>query len=324
MSNFWKQLRSNNKPFYALAPMDGVTDHPFRELLSEIGKPDVLFTEFTNVDALMSKGYDRNINRLKYSEKQRYIVAQIWGNNPENYLKTANLIKELRFDGVDINMGCPDKTVMKLGSGAGLISNPTLAKEVFLATRQGAQEIAVSIKTRIGIDKVVTNEWIPFLLQLKPDALTVHARTADELSKVSVHEEEYETIVKIRDSISPDTIIIANGDINTIQQGNDLYENYKLDGLMVGRGIFVNPWLFEKSEKVHSSNDRLNLLLHHAELYNQMYSNPRMYHALKKYFSIYVRAFKNSSNLKDALMHTKNYNELTKIISDFLSLTKLA
>ena len=184
MKSFWQNL---SKPFTVLAPMEGVTDVVFRDIISNIGKPDVLFTEFISADGLFSRGFDNTVKRFDKSPIQHPIIAQIWGTNPETFYKTAKYVQEQNFDGIDVNMGCPDTNVMKRGGGAALIKNENLAKELIAALKEGAPKIAISVKTRIGVDEIITEKWIEFLLQQKLDALTVHLRTAEEKSRVDAH-----------------------------------------------------------------------------------------------------------------------------------------
>ena len=320
MVNFWHQLSLLAKPFLVLAPLDGVTDFVFREIIAQTAKPDVLFTEFTNTDALVSKGYDKTIPRLKFSEKQRYIVAQIWGTDPKNFYKTAVLVKDLRFDGIDINMGCPDRAVMKLGSGASLINNPALAAEMIAAAKEGASGIAVSVKTRIGVNAVVTESWIQFLLEQKLDALTVHGRTASELSKVPAHWEEIGKAVQMRDQMSLETVVIGNGDITSMEQALHAHTAYGVEGVMIGKGVFLNPWVFEKIPKKHTISESLHLLLLHTKLYCDTYPDAHRFAVMKKYFKMYVRSFRGADILKKQLMETNNFREVEKLITQALTL----
>lgn len=316
--NFWKNLKLTSIPFLVLAPMDGVTDFVFREIISEIAKPDVLFTEFTNVDALFSAGYERTIPRLKYSEKQRPIVAQIWGINPKNFYNTATLINKLGFDGIDINMGCPDRAVMKTGSGISLLNNPGLGSEIISATKEGAKEIPVSVKTRIGIDHIVTETWIKFLLEQKLDAITVHGRTAKELSNVPAHWEEIKKAVEIRNKISPNTVIIGNGDVLNREETVKVSTQYSVDGVMIGRGVFTNPWIFEREPREHTSKERLELLLKHTKLYCGIYPESKKFDVMKKFFKMYVKSFSGATTLKKQLMETKNYQEVERVVKPHL------
>lgn len=318
MANFWNELSKKKKPFLALAPLDGVSDFVFREIVAETAKPDVMFTEFVSSNALQSQGYDRVIAKLKYSKIQKPIIAQIWGTKPENYFKTAKLIEELGFDGVDINMGCPVREVMRTGAGSGHIRNFELAGEIIAALRNGAGKIAVSVKTRIGIDKVVTEEWIKFLLEQKLDALTVHARTAAEMSKVPAHWDEIGKVVQMRDAMKLETVIIGNGDIKNREQAEMFSKKYKVDGVMIGRGIFTNPWVFEELEKNHNKNEFLDLLLKHSRLYDKTYPEKDRFLAMRKYFKIYVRSFPGAVHLLQHLMQVKSLDEVETQVSQYL------
>ncbi len=318
MVNFWHQLALQMKPFLALAPMEGVTDYVFREIIAGAAKPDVFFTEFTNTEALCSKGYEKTIQQLTYSESQRPIVAQIWGTDPKNFCTVARMIKDLGFDGIDINMGCPVRDVMKMGCGASLINNPGLAGEMITATKAGADGMPVSVKTRIGVSKVVTEEWIGFLLKRNIDALTVHGRMAKELSKVPPHWKEIGKAVKLRDQYAPETVIIGNGDILNPKQAQNAHTIYGVDGVMIGTGIFQNPWLFEKNPKEHTRRESLELLLKHAKLYADTYPGERRFVAMRKYFKIYVRNFFGANAFLKQLMETKNVSQVEQFVSTHL------
>ncbi|HTK03543.1 MAG TPA: tRNA-dihydrouridine synthase family protein, partial [Alphaproteobacteria bacterium] len=243
MVNFWKNLP---KPFTVLAPMENVTDFVFREIVArELPKPNVMFTEFTNIESLLSKGYEANITKFRFGRTQRPMVAQIWGTNPESFYKVAKMIQELGFDGVDINMGCPVHEVMKIGGGAAMIDNQKLTKEVIEAVKKGANNLPISVKTRIGTKSVTTDKWTTFLLEQKIDALTIHGRTAKQMSKGLADWNEIAKVVKIKNQIAPETIIIGNGDIENYEQVINAHEKYGVDGIMIGRGIFKNPWIFD-------------------------------------------------------------------------------
>jgi nifR3 family TIM-barrel protein len=314
VTNFWTKL---NKPFLALAPMYDVTDFVFREIVSDIAKPDVLFTEFVNTDALFSKGRDKVIRDLYLSKKQHPIVAQIWGINPDTFYKAAELVKEMGFDGIDINMGCPERTVVKNGAGSALIKNLDLAKKLIEAVKEGAKGLPISVKTRIGYNKIVTQDWISFLLEQKLDAITIHGRIATQKSEGNANWEEIGKAVLLRDKISPNTLIIGNGDAQSYKEALEKHKKYKVDGVMIGRGIFANPWVFEKNINAtkHSTQDSINLLLKHTKMYVDKWSNDKNFDVMKKFFKIYVRDFKGSSELRQKLMACKNYNEVEDTIT---------
>lgn len=313
MTNFWKTLP---KPFTVLAPMEHVTDHVFREIVATcLPKPDVMFTEFTNVEALTSAGYDKTIPRFKFSKNQRPVVAQIWGMKPENYYTVAKMISELGFDGIDINMGCPERNVLKMGACSALIENRPLAKEIIEATKKGSNKLPVSVKTRIGLKKVVTEDWITFLLEQKIDALTVHGRTSKQLSNVPANWDEIHKAVEIRNAISPDTIIMGNGDVKNYENAVEKHSLYKVDGVMIGRGIFNNPWAFDKdNSKNHEPKEYLEVLSKHLNLYKEVYKGERHYDILKKFFKMYVNNFSGANQLRVKLMETKTIDEALNLI----------
>ncbi len=311
MNNFWKDLK---KPFLALAPMEGATDYVFREIISEIAKPDVLFTEFTNARSLFSRGHEETLRRLKFSRNQSPIVAQIWGVNPESYYKAGKLIEDQKFDGIDINMGCPDKSIMKKGAGSALISSPALAEELIKALKDGAKNIPISVKTRIGIDSMVTDEWISFLLKQNIQALTVHGRIAKHMSGVPADWDEIHKCVKLRDQIAPETVIIGNGDVLTHKEAIEKSSKYGVDGVMIGRGVFQNPYVFDRSEALHSHAELLELLLKHARLYVDTWGDTKNFNELRRFFKIYVKGFKGANKVKVQLMETKNLEDVENII----------
>ena len=312
--NFWQKLP---KPFLILAPMEDVTDTVFREIVCDIKKPDVLFTEFTSVDGLMSKGKARVMRSLLYTERQRPVVAQIWGSGVENYTNSTKLVNKLGFDGVDINMGCPDRGVIKKNAGSGLIRDFEMAKQVIDAVKQGKGEMAISVKTRLGFDKVITDEWISFLLEQNLDAITVHGRIATEMSKNPADWSEIKKAVALRDSIAPNTLIIGNGDVKSYTQAIEYSEKYKVNGVMIGRGIFGNPWIFEKEDTNHTTQDYLDLLLKHTKLFIQIWGNTKNFHVLKKFYKMYVREFRGADELRADLMLCNTEPEVIEVIKKF-------
>ncbi|MEK7154517.1 MAG: tRNA-dihydrouridine synthase family protein, partial [Patescibacteria group bacterium] len=258
--NLWQRLAKSKKPFLALAPMEEVTDTVFRQMVARVARPDVMFTEFTNVDGLQSAGREKLIHRLKFTEEERPIVAQIWGKDPKNFYEATKLIKELRFDGVDINMGCPDKDVVKGGCGIALINNRSLAEEIIAAVREGVGDLPVSVKTRIGLNKIQTEDWCGWLLEQKLDALTVHGRTAKEKSDVPTHWDEIAKVVSLRDQSKSKTLIIGNGDVKNALDARRYALDASVDGVMIGRGIFENIAAFSAKGQVLSAKENTNLL----------------------------------------------------------------
>jgi len=299
--------------------MEDVTDSIFREVVNTSARPDVFFTEFVNVEGLFSRGRDVLIKKLEFNKSQLPLVAQIWGLKPDNFKKAAELIKKLGFSGVDINMGCPDRDVIKTGAGGALIDNNNLAKEIIIATKEGAGDVPVSVKTRIGFDKIVTNEWVTFLLKQNIAALSVHLRTVREVSKVPAHWDEINTILTVRKEISPSTTIIGNGDVFSYAQAVEKYNQYKVEGIMIGRGIFFNPWVFSKKDKPRTNEERLNLLKMHLDLYEKTSENRSNYSRLKKYFKMYVRDFDEASELRAKLMCTEDVSAAQRVVLKYLN-----
>ena len=318
--NFWKKLE---KPIMVIAPMSGVTDEPFRLMFLKYGKPDIFWTEFVSADGLFSRGKEYCLEILKFFPKERPIVAQIFGGDPLYFEGAAKTISELSFDGIDINMGCPDIDIEKKGGGAALIKNHDLAKKIIRAVKKGAGGIPVSIKTRIGYEKNEINDWISVLLEEGIDALTVHLRTKKEMYALPSHWELAREIVKLRDKISPKTLILGNGDIKSLSQARQLVEETGLDGVMIGRGVLGNPWFF--SDKIPSVAEKLNAILEHTELFEKINKENakrnnylKNFDSMKKHFHAYARGFYGAKELRESLMKTKNLAEVEKVVKSFL------
>lgn len=315
MANFWKLLP---KPFLVLAPMEDVTDVVFREIVAgELARPDVFFTEFTSAEGLFSEGREKTIPRFKYSEKQRPIVAQIWGANPENLYKAAQLVQQLRFDGIDINMACPDKAVLKKGCGGALIKNHALAKKSIEAVKEGAKDLSVSVKTRLGFDSIITEEWITFLLSQKIDALSIHGRVVTQMSKGEANWDEIGKAVRIKNKIAPATILIGNGDVKSYEEAIALHKKYGVEGVMVGRGIFSNPWIFERTvePQVRSKEKYIEILLKHLALHDRTWGDTKHFDTLKKFFKMYINNFAGANQLRQSLMECKNSSQVRTILN---------
>ncbi len=348
---FCKKL---GKPILALAPMANVTDAAFRRIIAKYGKPDVFFTEFTSVEGLLSRGREKLLVDLWYSESERPIVAQIFGGKPEQFYKVAKLCAELKFDGIDINMGCPDKGVEKSGGGAALMKNPKLAQEIIKATQEGAQfanwRIPISVKTRIGYNKNEIDTWIPALLETGLAALTVHLRTRKEMSFVPAHWELAGKIIEIRNKLRSKTLILGNGDVATVAEAKEKAAQYGLDGVMIGRGIFGNPWLF--AERIPSIEERLRVCLEHTKLFEELYgghsdpptggeeSSPSVtlakagvqslrspirsgmtksrrlkpFDIMKKHYKAYINGFDGAKELRVKLMEAQDVNDVEKLL----------
>jgi tRNA-dihydrouridine synthase len=313
MKNFWNDLP---KPFFCLAPMEDVTNWAFRQVVAKAARPDVFFTEFVNVSGFAHPvGRSSVAKRLRISPTDRPIVAQIWGSKPADFSLTAAEISQSGdFAGIDINMGCPDKSVIKSGGGAGLIQNPKLAVEIIKAVKAKANP--VSVKTRLGYSSVDEwQDWLTVLLEQNLDALTVHLRTKKEMSKVPAHYELIPDIVKLRDTITPKTKLVINGDIKSILQGLTLKnEDYGVDGFMIGRGVFVNPFCFEKEPKKHGRQELLNLLKFHLSLFDEQ---TQKYEPMKKFFKVYVNDFPGAKELRAKLMDTNSPDQALEVLRDF-------
>jgi len=317
--NFWSKLK---KPIFILAPMDGVTDTVFRQIIVSLGKPDVLMTEFVPVEAILSKAQDIVIERsLKYTESERPIVAQIWGTDPDKFYQVAILLKKLKFDGIDINMGCPVPDIIKNGSCSALINNPDLAVQIINATIKGAGGLPVSIKTRIGFSKIQTETWVKTLLQTKITALTLHLRTAKEMSKVPAHWEEISKAVGIRNRLGSETLIIGNGDIKSLNEAKAMVKKYQIDGVMIGRAIFDNVYLFNPSVDMTkiTPNERFSLLLKHLELYESIKGEGKHFEMMKKFVKCYIGNFDGATFYREKLMMAKTLSELMNQVRSYLA-----
>jgi len=315
---FWKKLK-NKKPFFCLAPMADVTDCAFREIITKYGKPDVLWTEFVSADGLCSVGKNKLLIILKHSKKERPIVAQIFGSNPENIKKASALCAKLGFDGIDINMGCPDKAIEKQNSGAAMMKNPKLAREIIRAAKAGAPKLPISVKTRIGYNKNEMNVWLRKILSEDIAVLTVHLRTRKEMSKAKAHWDLMKEIVAIRDEMKKETLIIGNGDVISMEDGIEKAKESNCDGIMIGRGIFGNPWLFSKSKKELTIQKKLKVMVEHAKLFEKKLGKYKNFYVMKKHFKAYVNGFEGAKELRVKLMETNNSKEVKEIVDNFLA-----
>lgn len=314
-TNFWAELPS---PFFVLAPMEDVTDVVFRHVVQAAGAPDVFFTEFTNSDSYCHpEGRDSVRGRLVFTEDEQPMVAHIWGDKPEFFREMSIGLAEMGFKGIDINMGCPVPNVAGRGKGSGLILRPEVAAELIQAAKAGG--LPVSVKTRLGyttLDEM--DAWLTHILEQDIANLSIHMRTRKEMSKVDAHWELIPAVVALRDKIAPHTKLTINGDIPDRQTGLDLAEKYGVDGLMIGRGIFKNPYAFEKEPKEHTSEELLGLLHLQLDLqdhYAQMV--PRSISGLHRFFKIYVKGFPGASELRGNLMNTKSTDEVRQLLVEF-------
>ena len=366
------------KPFFALAPMDDVTDTVFRQIVADCAKPDLFMTEFVNVDGLQSPGRPKLLHKLAFSDGEKPLIAQIWGKQPQNFYKTTKELKKMGFAGVDINMGCPVKAVVKNGCCIALVNNRELAEEIITAVKEAAiagqsgvmqldagqggnaernesykkvrrmstvslqrrhapespdrvvgyadkqgravhesRDFPVSVKTRLGL-KEVDLSWIEFLLHQKLNMLTIHGRTAKELSKTSANWEIFEEIRQLRDKISPATLLVGNGDVVSLAQAKELAKKYKLDGIMIGRGIFDDPFIFSDTSpwSNYTKKQKIALYRQHVELFVKTYKKgERKVNTLNKFCKVYINGFDGAKELREQLMSANSTDELLSILS---------
>lgn len=314
--NFWEKLK---KPIFVLAPMADVTDVAFRRVIAKYGKPDVTWTEFVSADGLArapEEGRKKLLKDLEYTEAERPIVAQFFTSNPEYMEKAAALAKELGFDGIDINMGCPDQGINKQGAGACLIKTPSIARSVIRSAKAGAGGLPVSVKTRLGWNQDELETWLPALLAEEPAVITVHARTRKEMSKVPARWERVKRAVEIRNELGSKTLIFGNGDARDIAHARELVEETGADGVMLGRAIFGNPWLF--SETVPTLEEKLKVMVEHTKLFEELLGDTKNFNIMKKHYKAYVKDFPGANELRAQLMETQTAREVEAIVADFL------
>jgi tRNA-dihydrouridine synthase len=323
-------LESLPKPYFVLAPMDDVTDSVFRRVVGECAAPDMYFTEFVNVDGLVSAGRPKLLKKLRFTEAEQPLVAQIWGTNPDNFREIARQIADgtmakefglpdgVNFAGVDLNMGCPQKHEVKVGACVALINDRPLAKRIIDATKEGLDgKLPLSVKTRLGFNEVDLS-WIGFLLEQDLAMLTVHGRTKREMSKVPAHWDLIGEARELRDKISPKTLIAGNGDVRDRQHGLELAEQYGLDGIMIGRGIFHDPFAFAEEDKwaSFSREQRIDLYKKQVGLFAQTWqAGERPIHTLNKFCKIYINGFDGAKELREQLMAAHSADELLELLN---------
>jgi nifR3 family TIM-barrel protein len=356
--HFWDRLRQQKKPFFCVAPMADVTDAAFRRLITKYGKPDVMWTEFVSANGLMSAGRKILERDLSYTESERPIVAQLFSSDPEKMEGAARLCAELGFDGIDINMGCPDRTIEKQGAGAAMIQSPDVAASVIRAAKRGikqsGKDVPVSVKTRVGYNAVAINEWISFLLKQDINALTVHARTRKDLSLVPAEWQYLKEVVRLRDEIAPHTVIIGNGDVTSLADGKEKATEAGVDGIMVGRALFGNPWFFDESRAMTavlpkkypswlrnlpllgkyfdtrrgvaqsktrpiSVPERLKVMVEHTKLFESLLGDIKSFAIMKKHYKAYCTGFPGAKELRVRLMEAKNATDVEHMVEAFFA-----
>ena len=326
-SSFWTKLK---RPFTVLAPMANVTDFAFRQIVAKCGRPDIFYSEFISCDGIVAAGVDRFRGELYFKKSESPIVVQFFGSKPENFYKCAQLAVQMGYDGIDINMGCPDKSVEKQGGGAALIKKPELAVEIINATKEGAGKLPVSVKTRLGYNKIEIDDWIPKLMNTRPAAIIVHGRTRKEMSKTPANWNEISRAGEIARSISKDTLIIGNGDVKNMADAYQKASEFKLDGIMIGRGIFDNPWFFSpylstdvQRRPLHTPKERTQLLIRHLENFEKLWGQNKNFDTLKRFFKIYINGWDGAKELRMKLMATKSGQEVKGVVDRYIAQNRL-
>ncbi|KND52110.1 MAG: tRNA-dihydrouridine synthase B [Parcubacteria bacterium C7867-003] len=325
--NFWNNLQ---KPIMVLAPMADVTDPAFRRVIAKYGKPDVMWTEFVSADGLFLGGFEHLVKDLAFTDEERPIVAQFFSSKPEMMRKAAELAVDMGFDGIDINMGCPDKSIEKQGAGSAHIKNHKLAQEVILSAMEGAKKdgknLPVSVKTRIGYNKNELETWLPAILETNPAVVTIHARTRKEMSLVPARWEHVKRAVEIRDNFvdssgrKSETLIFGNGDVLDLDDAENKVRETGCDGVMMGRAIFGNPWCFSRKVKRDeiSISDRLLVMVEHTRLFEELLPH-KSFAIMKKHYKAYVNGWDGAKELRLKLMETKTVSEVQEIVEDYLN-----
>ncbi len=318
MKNFWDKLP---KPIFALAPMEDVTDAAFRALIARTAKPAVMFTEFTSADGLVlapESGQRVLRKKLLFDESERPIVAQLFSAVPEHMEKASGFVAELGFDGIDINMGCPVREVVDTGCGAALIKNPGLARELIRAAQKSG--LPVSVKTRIGYNTDELDAWLPELLAEDLAAITIHARTRKEMSDVPARWDAIARAVAIRDALGSNTLILGNGDVKTLADARTKVAETKCDGVMLGRAIYGNPWLFADRVEPPTKEEKITALLEHLAIFEELLGTTTNYATMKKHFKAYISGWDGAKELRIRLMETQNVSQARDILVEAKSL----
>ena len=336
---FWHKLP---KPIIVLAPMADVTDAPFRRMIAKysahtrkdgtIGGPDVMWTEFVSADGLIRatpEGRKKLMADLLYTEAERPIVAQLFSSHPEYMEYSARIVMELGFDGIDINMGCPDRSIEKQGCGSAMIKNPAVAQEIVRAVKRGAPMLPVSVKTRIGYNQNMLDTWLPALLDVEPAVITIHARTRKEMSKVPARWEHVTEAVTIRNAVqneawqkthpnTPRTLIFGNGDVLSVADAEAKVKETGADGAMLGRAIFGNPWLFHPEYDITtvSLEERLRVMVEHTKLFETLLPF-KNFAIMKKHYKAYVHNFDGAKELRTILMEQTSSDAIERVVNSF-------
>lgn len=320
---FWDNLP---KDFVIMAPMADVTDSAFREIIAKYsrhgkpgGGPDVFYTEFVASDGLNNEiGRPKLMHNFKYTENERPIVAQIFSCKPENIEYAARLCRELGFDGIDLNMGCPERNICKQGAGCGMIRTPELLVPVIAAAKRGAGDIPVAVKTRVGWTKNEIETWIPAILDCDVAALILHGRTRKVMSSIPANWDWIERAGEIVRASGKPTKFIGNGDLQSVAQAKEYCKKYKTDGGMIARAIFGNPWLFDTEKTEVTVEEKLNVMIEHTEIFVRDLIDHKNFHVMKKHYKAYVAGFEGAKELRIKLMESNSVHEIKKHVADWL------
>ena len=313
MENFWKTLK---KPIIGLAPMDGVTDEPMRQVQCSIVKPSVLYTEFVSVEGFARKP-EAFQKTLFFQENERPIIVQLFGYTPELFYEAISQMKEMNFDGIDINMGCPAKSVLQRGGGGALIGNYDLAGRIIEksleAIKESKKEISLSVKTRIGKDKIITREWISFLCGFPISEITVHGRLLKDGNSSEVNWEE----IKVAGEIAHNKKIVClgNGGVKSVLEVRQKASDFGLDGVLIGQAALGNPWVF-KDSYVPTREEILQTVIEHSRLVSDFYP-PERFATVLKHLGWYPKGFPNCIKLKVELLKCKNLNQVIETVKKF-------
>jgi nifR3 family TIM-barrel protein len=268
----------------------------------------------------MSPGREVLRHDLEFGENEHPIVAQLFGAHPEKIEDASRLCAELGFDGIDINMGCPDKSIEKQGAGACMMKNPEVAREIIRAARRGAPHLPISVKTRIGYNKNELKTWIPQLLEEGISALTIHCRTRKEMSSVPARWEHVKEVVEMRNKLGVNTLIIGNGDVKNLEDAKQKVVETGCDGVMLGRAIFGNPWLFDQNKKELTLREKLTVLVEHTKLFEELLGGIKSFAIMKKHFKAYVNNFEGATEVREKLMACENANQVEVVVKEFLAM----
>uniref|UniRef100_K3X2Z5 tRNA-dihydrouridine synthase n=1 Tax=Globisporangium ultimum (strain ATCC 200006 / CBS 805.95 / DAOM BR144) TaxID=431595 RepID=K3X2Z5_GLOUD len=320
--SFWSKLA---KPIYCVAPMANVTDVAFRRVITDLAKPTVMWTEFVSCEALTydTASRKRMMATLMYAEQERPVVAQLFGSKPEQFYESAMIVRDLGFDGIDINMGCPETNVNNQGSGASLILDPPLAENIIRECKRGAGDIPVSVKTRIGFHEIDYKDWVLRLLGTEPEVLTIHGRTRDEMSKVPAHWDAIGDIVNLSKSIGSSALILGNGDVKNLVEAKQKVDEYGVDGVMLGRALFGNPWLFQGHLDTSRIpvKEKLEVIRQHTKYFETLLAEPKLvgFPRMKKFYGAYLKGMPNARQVRDKFALTRTAEDVYEILDECLA-----